>query len=297
MDSQQRNKGIIIGVFAYVIWGLLPIYWKALDAVRPDVIITHRIIWSFFFILIYIALTNRMKPFLTELKRIVLHKKVFLAIIVASIIIGTNWLVFIWAVQNNYVLQASLGYYINPLMNVLLGVLILKERLSRMQQISVILAAIGVLYLTISYNVFPWVSIILASTFAIYGLFKKFANLDATFSLMIETAILTPAAFIYLFFQFGGSLGFQSLTSTNLLLISTGVATAVPLLLFGAAVLYMPLSLTGFLQYIAPTIMFFIGVLLYKETFTTDHLITFILIWSSVVLYMLSTFKQKREVA
>lgn len=297
MDSQQRNKGIIIGVFAYVIWGLLPIYWKALDAVRPDVIITHRIIWSFFFILIYIALTNRMKPFLTELKRIVLHKKVFLAIIVASIIIGTNWLVFIWAVQNNYVLQASLGYYINPLMNVLLGVLILKERLSRMQQISVILAAIGVLYLTISYNVFPWVSIILASTFAIYGLLKKFANLDATFSLMIETAVLTPAAFIYLFFQFGGSLGFHSLTSTNLLLISTGVATAVPLLLFGAAVLYMPLSLTGFLQYIAPTIMFFIGVLLYKETFTTDHLITFILIWSSVVLYMLSTFKQKREVA
>lgn len=294
MDSQQRNKGIIIGIVAYIIWGLLPIYWKALDAVRPDVVFAHRIIWSFFFIFIYIAFTNRIKPFFIELKRIILHKKVLSAIIVASIVIGTNWLVFIWAVQNNYVLQASLGYYMNPLMNVLLGVLILKERLSRMQQISVVLATIGVLYLTVSYNVFPWVSIVLASTFAVYGLLKKFANLDATFSLMIETAVLMPAAFIYLFYQFGSSLGFQSVTSANFLLISTGIATAVPLLLFGVAVLYIPLSLTGFLQYIAPTLMFFIGTLLYKEPFTTDHLITFIFIWSSVFLYMLSTFKQRK---
>lgn len=295
MDSQQRNKGIIIGITAYIIWGLLPMYWKALDVVRPDVVFAHRIVWSFFFIFIYIAVTNRMKPFLIELKRILLHKKVLFAIVVASLVIGLNWLVFIWAVQNNYVLQASLGYYMNPLMNVLLGVLFLKERLSRIQQLSVVLAAIGVLYLTISYNVFPWVSIILAFSFAIYGLVKKFANLDATFSLMIETAVLTPAAFIYLFFQFGGTLGFHSLISTNLLLLSTGVATAVPLLLFGAAVLHIPLSLTGFLQYIAPTLMFFIGVLLYKEPFTTDHLITFIFIWTSVILYMLSTFRRKER--
>lgn len=295
MDNQLRNKGIMIGVFAYIIWGLLPMYWKVLDVVRPDVVFAHRIIWSFFFIFIYIAVTNRLKPFFTEVRRILLHKKVLFAIIVASIVIGVNWLVFIWAVQNNYVLQASLGYYINPLMNVLLGVLILKEKLSRIQQISVVLAAIGVLYLTISYNVFPWVSIVLASSFAIYGLLKKFANLDATFSLMIETAVLTPAAFIYLFYQFGGTIGFQSLTSTNLLLISTGVATAVPLLLFGIAVLYIPLSLTGFLQYIAPTLMFFIGIILYKEPFTTDHLITFSFIWSSVILYMASTFRRKKN--
>lgn len=295
MDNQLRNKGIMIGVFAYIIWGLLPMYWKVLDVVRPDVVFAHRIIWSFFFIFIYIAVTNRLKPFFTEVRRILLHKKVLFAIIVASIVIGVNWLVFIWAVQNNYVLQASLGYYINPLMNVLLGVLILKEKLSRIQQISVVLAAIGVLYLTISYNVFPWVSIVLASSFAIYGLLKKFANLDATFSLMIETAVLTPVAFIYLFYQFGGTIGFQSLTSTNLLLISTGVATAVPLLLFGIAVLYIPLSLTGFLQYIAPTLMFFIGIILYKEPFTTDHLITFSFIWSSVILYMASTFRRKKN--
>src|SRR5699024_2411250 len=174
------------------------IYWKVLDVVRADVVFAHRILWSFLFILLYIALTNRISPFLTELKRILNHKKIFLAIVAASIVIGANWLVFIWAVQSNYVIQASLGYYMNPLMNVLFGVLILQERLSRLQQISVALAAVGVIYLTVSYNVFPWVSIILATSFAIYGLLKKIANLDATFSLMIETAVLTPFALLYL---------------------------------------------------------------------------------------------------
>ena len=294
MDRQQVNKGIMFGVAAYIIWGLLPIYWKVLDVVRADVVFAHRILWSFLFILLYIALTNRISPFLTELKRILNHKKIFLAIVAASIVIGANWLVFIWAVQSNYVIQASLGYYMNPLMNVLFGVLILQERLSRLQQISVALAAVGVIYLTVSYNVFPWVSIILATSFAIYGLLKKIANLDATFSLMIETAVLTPFALLYLLYQFGGSLGFQSLVSTNLLLLSTGVATAVPLLLFGVAVIHIPLSLTGFLQYIAPTLMLIIGVILYKEPFTMDHFITFLFIWSSVVLYMVSTFKRKR---
>src|SRR5699024_366258 len=160
------------------------------------------------------------------------------------LVIGTNWLVFIWAVQSNYVIQASLGYYINPLMSVLFGVIILKERLSRAQQLSVILAAIGVLYLTISYHVFPWVSIILATSFAIYGLLKKMVHLNSTYSLMIETAVLLPVAIIYLFWQFGSSFGFQISTATNILLLSTGVATAVPLLLFGVAVLHIPLSLT-----------------------------------------------------
>lgn len=294
MDRQQVNKGIFFGVSAYIIWGLLPMYWKALDVVRADVVFAHRIIWSFLFILLYILVTNRLKPFLIEVRRVFSHKKVLLAIVTASIVIGANWLVFIWAVQNNYVIQASLGYYINPLMSVLFGVIILKERLSRVQQISVVLAGIGVIYLTVSYQVFPWVSLILAVSFAVYGLFKKVANLDATFSLMIETAVLTPAALLYLLWHFGGSLGFHAVTSTNLLLISTGVATAVPLLLFGVAVLHIPLSLTGVLQYIAPTIMLFIGIILYKETFTTDHLITFTFIWASVILYLASTFKREK---
>lgn len=295
MERQQVNKGITIGIIAYIIWGLLPIYWKVLDVVRADVVFAHRIIWSFFFIFIYIIVTNRLGTFFKELKRVLRHKKVFIAIVTASIIIGLNWLVFIWAVQSNYVIQASLGYYINPLMSVLFGVLILKERLSRVQQLSIVLAAIGVIYLTVSYKVFPWVSLLLATTFAVYGLLKKIANLNATFSLMIETAVLTPAAFLYLYIQFGPSIGFTTTGETNLLLLSTGVATAVPLLLFGVAVIHIPLSLTGVLQYIAPTIMLIIGVLLYEEPFTFDHVVTFVFIWASVLLYLASTFQQRKR--
>ena len=284
----------MIGVLAYLIWGLLPLYWKALDDVRADVIFAQRIIWSFVFIFLFILLTKRLRPFLTELKRVFSNKKILFSIIIASLVIGTNWLVFIWAVQHNYVVQVSLGYYINPLMSVLFGVIILKERLSGLQQLSVLLALVGVLYLTMTYKVFPWVSIILAISFAVYGLFKKIANLNSTFSLMIETAILTPAALFYLLYQFGGSLGFTASTATNALLLSTGIATAVPLLLFGVAVLHMPLSLTGFLQYIAPTIMLFIGVILYREPFTINHLITFLLIWTSIILYIRSTFRRQK---
>lgn len=295
MNKQNVNKGIAIGIISYVMWGLLPMYWKALDFVKADVVFSQRIIWSFVFMLFFIIFTKRWKPFFIELKQIVKHKKVLLSVFFASIVIGLNWLVFIWAVQSNYVIQASLGYYMNPLMSVLLGVIILKERLAKLQQISVLLAFIGVIYLTISYNVFPWVSLILATSFAVYGLFKKIANLDATFSLMVETAILTPAALIYLYFNFGLSLGFQHVFMADLLLISTGIATAVPLLLFGIAVLHIPLSLTGILQYIAPTLMLIIGVVLYGETFTMDHFITFIFIWASVVLYVTSTFQQRKK--
>lgn len=294
MDKQDMNKGIMLGILAYIIWGLLPLYWKALDNVGSDVVFAQRIIWSFVFIFLFILLTNRMKSFLSELKRIFNHKKILFSIIIASLVIGVNWLVFIWAVQHNFVVQVSLGYYINPLMSVLFGVILLKERLSGMQQLSVLLAFVGVLYLTMTYKVFPWVSLILAISFAIYGLFKKIANLNSTFSLMIETAILTPAALIYLLYQFGGSLGFVTSTATNALLLSTGIASAVPLLLFGVAVLHMPLSLTGFLQYIAPTIMLFIGVILYKEPFTINHLVTFLLIWTSIILYVSSTFKRQK---
>lgn len=295
--DQQAKKGVLIGIIAYIIWGLLPIYWKALDTIQADVVFSHRIVWSFLFILLYIMITGQLNDFMKEAKKIVSQPKVLLAIIAASIIIGINWLVFIWAVQNGYVIQSSLGYYINPLMSVLLGVVFLQEKLTRVQQLSVILATIGVLYLTVSYKVFPWVSLILAVSFAIYGLFKKIANLNATFSLMIETAVLLPAALIYLFWQFGSSLGFQDLLSTNVLLISTGIATALPLLLFGAAVLHIPLSSIGFLQYIAPTLMLLIGVLLYKEPFTINHLITFTFIWVSVILYLTSSFRQSKKQA
>jgi len=295
MERENAKKGITIALITYILWGLLPIYWNFLGVVRADVVFSHRILWSFVFILLYIILTKQFNTFITEAKAIIKNKKVFIAIVAASLIIGLNWLVFIWAVQNGYVIQSSLGYYINPLMSVILGVIVLKERLSRVQQLSVLLAAFGVLYLTVSYKVFPWISLILATTFAVYGLLKKIANLNATYSLMIETAVLTPLAFLYLFAQFGINLGFHTEITTNVLLLTTGVATAVPLLLFGVAVLHIPLSLIGIIQYLAPTLMLIIGVVLYKEPFTIDHFVTFVCIWVSVILFVISGIRQEKS--
>lgn len=298
MSEHEKNvkHGVIIGLSAYLIWGLLPIYWKWLENVRPEIVLSHRIIWSFIFMVFFILITRKTKQFFIQCKEIMKSKKTMFAIIAASIIISANWLIFIWAVQNDRVVESSLGYYINPLMNVLLGVFVLKERLSKAQITSFVLAGVGVTYLTISYGVFPWVSLALASTFAIYGLVKKLVNLNAAFSLTLETLIITPITVIFLIYVAGFDLGFANETATtNLLLVLCGVATAVPLLLFGIAVLHIPLSLVGFLQYISPTIMLFIGVFLYGEDFTTAHFITFTLIWISLILFMTSSIKQNKK--
>src|SRR5690625_1622634 len=214
----------------------------------------------------------------------------------ASIIISLNWLTFIWAVQAGYVIQTSLGYYINPLVSVLLGVLFLKEKLSHAQILSIIIAGGAVIFLTFSYGVFPWISLLLAFTFAIYGLLKKIVHISAVFSLAIETLLITPVALTYLLVIYRSNLGFiQGEMSMNLLLILAGAATAIPLLLFGISVQFIPLSMAGILQYIAPTIMLFLGVFLYGEHFTLAHLITFVLIWISLIIFMVSSFKSKDE--
>lgn len=294
--QNNTKKGVLLGITSYIIWGFLPIYWKALEYIRSDIVLAQRVVWSFAFLLLFILLTKRWREFVKEGKRVLANKKTFLMTIVASLTIGMNWLVFIWAVHNEHVVQTSLGYYINPLVSVLLGMIFLGERLERIQQISFVLAAIGVAYLTISYQVFPWVSLVLAFSFATYGLMKKIAHLDSLFGLMIETIILLPIALGYIFYHFGPSFGFaDSEWTTVLLLLGTGIATAIPLLLFGVAVLHIPLSLIGFLQYIAPTFILLIGVLLFNEPFTKNHFITFVLIWASLVLFMLPTMRQRQK--
>lgn len=292
------KSGIPTGIVAYILWGLLPIYWNFLEHIGADIVLAHRIIWSFVFMLLFILFTRSWTSFIAECKQIIHNKRKLLFITSASIIISLNWLVFIWAVQNEHVVQTSLGYYINPLISILFGVLLFKEKLSKAQIGSCIIAGIGVLYLTFNYGVFPWISITLAITFALYGLLKKLANIQASFSLAIETFIVTPIAFIYLLSMHGTSLGFTTgAPGDYMLLIFSGVATALPLLLFGSAVLHIPLSMLGFLQYIAPTIMLIIGVFLYGEVFTDAHLITFILIWFSLILYMSASFRKRKKLA
>lgn len=292
----EQKQGIIYGILAYMLWGILPIYWKLLETTGADIVLAHRIIWSFVFMIAFILVTKRWTAFTAEWKRIIRKRKTFITIASASIVISLNWLVFIWAVQHDFVVQASLGYYINPLVSVLFAIIFLKESLSKGQLISFLLAGIGVVYLTMDYGVFPWVSLVLAFSFASYGLLKKIASIDATFSLAIETLVVTPIALLYLWATAGASIGFsgESFTSVTLL-IGAGVATAIPLLLFGSAVLYIPLSMVGFLQYIAPTFMLVLGVFLYDEPFTQAHLITFTLIWVSLVLYMYSSFQQHKK--
>ena len=296
MNSEKN--GIPAGISAYILWGLLPMYWKLLEHVGAEIVLVHRIIWSFVFMIILIIFTRSWDRFILECKHIFHNRQKLLLISSASIIISLNWLVFIWAVQNNHVVQTSLGYYINPLISILLGVVFLKEKLSPAQIVSCILAGIGVCYLTFSYGLFPWISLVLAVTFALYGLLKKVANVPASFSLAIETMVVTPVALIILLSITGVSLGFtHDAFGDNLLLILSGVATAVPLLLFGSAVLHIPLSMAGFLQYIAPTIMLIIGVFLYGEPFTHAHLITFILIWFSLILYISASFTKRKKAA
>src|SRR5690625_4011138 len=205
MEQNNMKLGMINGIFAYLIWGLLPIYWKSLYSYGADVVFSHRIIWSFVFMFLLIILTKQSKPFIHETKRIFKNKKLTILMFLIALIISGNWLIFIWAVQAGYVLQASLGYYINPLVNIFLGVIILKERLSRAQTISCVLAFIGVLFLTISYGVFPWISLSLAFSFGLYGLLKKIADIHSMYSLAIETTIILPFIlfyFIYIYYVY-----------------------------------------------------------------------------------------------
>ena len=290
--EREIKLGIFYTTFAYLLWGFLPIFWKQLDHVDAGQLLAHRIIWSFVFMIIIVFVSKNWSKFIQECKAIWKTKKKLIGIICASLIISVNWLLFIIAVNAGHVLQASLGYYINPLVSILLGVIFLKEILSLWQIIATILAAIGVTFMTFQAGVFPYLSISLALTFGVYGLLKKIVPLKSMFGLTIETLLVTPIALIYLFqTNIGNITQIDWVSSTSGLFILSGVATAVPLLLFGAGAFRIPLSMVGFLQYLNPTIMLLVGVFLYKEPFTYVHLVTFGCIWSACLLYTLSHTK------
>ena len=292
MENKEEKAGILYITAAYILWGFLPIYWKWIDHVPADEILAHRIVWSFVLMICIVFSLRKWKPFVQECKRIFNNKKQLFCITSASIVISLNWLTYIWAVNSDYVIQASLGYYINPLVSILLGMLVLKETLTKRQWVSFAIAGIGMLYLTFSFGVFPWVSLVLAFTFGLYGLLKKMVDMSAMFGLTIETMIVTPVAAIYLFAFPTQTVSVNSLFSgTGVLLIGAGIATAIPLLLFASGAKYIPLAMVGFLQYIAPTIMLVLGVFLFKETFSTAHFIAFALIWIALIIYMGSMTK------
>ncbi|WP_053218001.1 EamA family transporter RarD [Virgibacillus senegalensis] len=292
MENKDFKAGVLYTSAAYILWGFLPIYWKLVQDVPAGEILAHRIVWSFVFMALLLSFLKKWRPFILESKQIIRDKQKLIGITLASVVISINWLVFIWAVNSDHVVQASLGYYINPLISIILGMVVLKEKLTKWQLVSFLLAAAGVVNLTVSFGVFPWVSILLALSFGLYGLLKKTVAISAMFGLAIETLIVTPIALVYLVgVQTAAGSSPDLVSPTTGLLILSGVATAVPLLLFASGAQRIPLSMVGFLQYFAPTLMLFIGVFLYDETFTHAHLVSFTCIWAALAIYTISRTK------
>lgn len=290
--KQKMRAGVIYTIAAFVAWGLLPLYWKYLESVPSDEILAHRIFWSFLFVAMILLMKGRWK----SIKSVLVNKKSLLCVLLCSLLISANWFIYIWAVTRGHVIEASMGYYINPLLSVAFGMVVLRERLTSMQNISLVLAIIGVAVLTIQYGKVPWIALSLAMTFALYGLAKKLVNVDALTGLALETVMVTPFALAYLLsleIKGTGAIG----TSTGmvlLLLICSGVATALPLLWFARGAKMVTLSMIGFFQYLAPSISLLLGVFVFKESFTMVHFISFTFIWCGLLLYSLSYTKPFR---
>jgi chloramphenicol-sensitive protein RarD len=283
------KKGVLFAVGAYVIWGLFPAYWKMLQHVPALQLIAHRVFWSFVLLFFYILLSKQRREFFTAIKQ----PRVLLIYLSSGVLIGGNWLIYVWGVNAGFIVETSLGYYINPLLSVLLGLVFLRERLRPFQWLPIALAAVGVLYLTIIYGKLPWIALSLALTFGIYGLVKKLAPLNALYGLTFETGlIIIPAILIVLFAEFNGDGAFlHTGFGSDLLMIGAGIMTTIPLLLFSSAAQIIPLSMVGILQYIAPTIQLFLGVLVYGEPFNQEQWVGFGLVWLALLLYTLEGVK------
>ncbi len=286
------NKGILYGIVTYILWGFFPIYWKFLHPVPAMQVIGHRISWSFILLIAILLITRQWKDF----RSTALKPKVLGIYAIAGVLLTINWLVYVWGVNAGFIVETSLGYFINPLLSVLLGVIFLRERLRPMQWVPVGIAAIGVIYLTFVYGRLPWIALALAFSFGFYGFVKKLAPLGSLYGLTLETGIVFPIALIYLLFvEFTGTGAFaHDGTFITALLIGAGAVTTIPLLLFASAAKQIPLSLVGLLQYIAPTLQFLIGVFLYKEPFDQSHLIGFGIVWAALIIFVIENYLAHR---
>ena len=287
------KKGILYGIGAYALWGFFPIYWKFLHSVPALQVIGHRISWSFVLLTLYIAVSKQWQDFrstaLSSARTIATYA-------LAGVLLSINWLVYVWGVNQGFIVETSLGYFINPLLSVMLGVIFLRERLRLSQWVPVVIAAIGVIYLTFVYGRPPWIALSLAFSFGFYGLVKKLAPLGSLYGLTLETGIVFPAALIYLaVVEFNGTGSFLHDTPlVTLFLIGAGVVTTIPLLMFASAAREIPLTVVGLLQYIAPTLQFLIGVFIYKEPFDRAHLIGFAIVWMALVFFWLENYFMRR---
>ncbi|EGQ8132728.1 EamA family transporter RarD [Vibrio parahaemolyticus] len=292
-EQQRARQGVLLAVGAYTMWGIAPMYFKSIAQVSPLEILSHRVIWSFFLLAALLHFGRHWR----SVYHIATDKKKIAYLLSSSVLIGGNWLIFIWAVNSNHMLDASLGYYINPLINVLLGMVFLGERLRKLQWFAVVLAGCGVLVQLIVFGSVPIVAMALAMSFGFYGLLRKKVAVDAQTGLFVETLILLPTAAVYLLFIASSPTAnmIENPWQLNTLLIAAGVVTTLPLLCFTGAATRLKLSTLGFFQYIGPSLMFFLAVLIYGETFTMDKAITFAFIWGALVVFSFDGLRNNRR--
>ena len=283
MRFGRHTQGVFYAILAYLSWGLLPLYWKHLDTIPAVDILAHRILWSsvFTLALCLIAKRNYLRKYFTDLKSLA-------GLAVTGILVSVNWGVYIYAINSGQIIEASLGYFINPLVSIVLGMIFFGEKLNKTQLAAFLLAVVGVAYLTINYGRFPWIAVALALTFGVYGLLKKKMNYDAMSALTVETTLVAPIALAYLILGTSNEIADFALQpfSIIILLIFSGIITVLPLYWFGTAATRIPLYSIGFFQYLAPSIKLFIGVHFFHEIFSVTHAVSFSLIWAGLALYI-----------
>lgn len=290
--GDERISGLIYGISAYLFWGFLPIYWKALQSVPPFGVLVHRIIWSFAFLVLLFSVQGKW----IELKSVLSDRKNLIMLATSSMLLFCNWFVYIWALLNDHVIETSLGYFICPLISVLIGMIILKERLNRWQLIAIALAFLGMLNSVMGFGQFPWIALLIALTFSFYSLMRKTVRATPLVGLGIEMGILAPLALgflIYLDIAQTGSFAKAS-SITNYLLVGTGVVSVLPLMWMTKGLKRLRMSTMGLLLYLLPTGHLILGIFVYKEPFNLSHFISFVLIWSAIVLYSINSIYGNR---
>ena len=296
-EQAERRRGTLAALSAFCIWGLSPLYFKAIGTVPPFEIVAHRILWSVLFLAGLLALL----PFTggaARVREVCRQPRLVGLLTLTALLTGSNWLVFIWAIDAGRLLEASLGYFINPLVSVALGAIFLGERLRPLQATAVAIACAGVAWRVWQLGSLPWIPLFLAGTFGLYGLLRKRAPVDAVGGLFIETLVVAPLAIAWLLWLHAqGSLAFGSGNPAEWLLPLTGVITAIPLMLFAVGARRLPLATVGFLQYIAPSLNFLVAVLLFREPFDTTQLVGFALIWLALAVYSADMVRAGRQAA
>lgn len=278
--KQKKGAGTLFGALAFIIWGVAPLYWRLLSRFLPEVILSHRIIWCFVFLTVFMGITGRWRAWVTLIR----ERKSRLFFVAGAVLLGSNWFIYMWAIANDMVVDASMGYFINPLFVIFLGIVVFKERLGLLKLLALVFAAAGVVVLAVSYGRLPWVALSLTVTFGLYGMIKKLSGADPYIGLHVESGFLVPVAVGYLLLNgvegglFGPSKGLAAL------LVGAGALTILPLTLFAQSTQMIQYTQVGFLQYIAPSLTLIIGVFVFGEEFTAVHGVSFGLIWLALVL-------------